>query len=153
MRQRFGQTAVGCDRARYVVDPALERIERRSRVTLSSGEPIGWIQAFDFSLDPIQLSDVAQRRFSMRASFGGMQFEEQAADMRPAANFGDALGKKGFIAALVVHDEVAAERTEEALGMLAAATGAEVEHGDRQLVGGAVCEQIRACCLAGARIQ
>ncbi|GMV32015.1 MAG: hypothetical protein AMXMBFR59_41400 [Rhodanobacteraceae bacterium] len=78
----------------------------------------------------------------MRAGFGGMQFEEQAADMRPAAHFGDALGKQGFVAGVVVHDEMAAETAEEALGMLAAATDAEVEDRDRRTVRGAVREQV-----------
>jgi hypothetical protein len=153
MRERFGEAAVGRDVGGYLVDPLPERIERRSRLALSSSEAFGRIQTFDLSLDPVLPGDLTQRRFGMRAGLRRMQLEEQAADMRPAAYFGDALGKQGFVAAVVVHDEMAAERAEEALGVLAAAAGAKVEDRDRRSIRSAVREQIRACGLARAGIE
>jgi hypothetical protein len=47
-------------------------------------------------------ADEVQRLFGMNTFTGGMQLIELASGMRPARQFGDALGEQGFVAAVVI---------------------------------------------------
>ena len=82
------------------------------------------IKTFGFRLDAVQLGDVAQGLLGLGAGLGLVQLEVAATHVRPASDLGEALGEQGFVARVVVHDQGAAERAEEALGVLAAAARA-----------------------------
>jgi hypothetical protein len=86
------------------------------------------------------------------AGLGGLQIEELAPEVSPAAHFGDAIGEQRLVTVVVVDNQVTAELTEEAPGVFAAATGTEVEQGYRRRVGRGVREEVSASRLAGAGI-
>ena len=83
-------------------------------------------QGCQFPLNKIQVFDVRQRLLGNLAFVGNMQVVELAPGMRPASDFGDAVGKAGFVTTIVVTDQFTLLIRQEVSGCLPCPAGLEV---------------------------
>ena len=78
-------------------------------------------EVLHLSLDVVQQADALQSLPGDLAGAIGMQVEELAPRMRHAAHLGDAIGKAGLVATVVVANQAASPVTQEGARMPAAA--------------------------------
>ena len=143
------QAAVAQNLGLELIQPAFEGVQSRREMFSSLTQASGIVEIAQLGFDDVELADAVDRFLRQRTAAGLVSVDKAAPRMRPTGQLGDAGGKQGLVAAVIIDHQRPAPGVEERGGVPARATGAVVEQDDglRPGAAGRSC----ASCACGTR--